>query len=416
MKLLIFLVVVTSAPLVAEVTYAKEIARILAERCTQCHRSGDIGPMALTSYDLAVAYAPDIKRVIEEGIMPPWKPSEGHERFKGAFALKPEEKTDLLSWIAGGTPFGVEADLPQTEPQSGEWTLGSPDLVLSMPQTFSPERGKDVYRCFVLPTGMDSDKFVNAIDVLPGNRRIVHHVILYLDSSGDAEKLDAQDAAPGYDCYGGPGFGLNGSNIVGLLLNGFTLGGWAPGARAQFLPEGVGMKLGRSAKVVMQVHYYTGGRTGEDQTTIGLYFNKEKVRKPLYYLPVVQSKLNIKAGDPASVATAEFPVMPFFDMKVINVFPHMHLLGTQISLEKEYAGTSSLLIGIDKWDFNWQGAYQFIQPVSMPALSRVKLRCQYDNSVNNPRNPSNPLKDVKWGEGTEDEMCLAFVGVTFDRF
>lgn len=416
MKWILWLGVAGALPLVGEVTYTREVSRILAERCTQCHRSGDIGPMALTTYDLAVSYAPDIERVVEAGIMPPWKPSEGHGKFLGAFALKQEEKLDLLSWIRNGTPYGNAADLPESQAPSGEWTLGEPDLLLKMPAAYSPQKGKDVYRCFVLPTGLTQDQYVNAIDVVPGNRRIVHHVLLYLDSSGEAEKLDAADAEPGYDCYGGPGFGLNGSNIIGLLLNGFTLGGWAPGARAQYLPAGVGMKLGRSAKVVMQVHYYTGGRSGEDQTAVGLYFNKEPVRKPLYYLPVVQTRLLIRAGDPASVATAEFPVMPFFDMKVINVFPHMHLLGTKIHLEKEYAGEKSLLIGIEQWDFNWQGAYQFLQPVAMPQLSRLRLRCQYDNSVNNPRNPSNPLKDVRWGEGTEDEMCLAFVGVTFDRF
>jgi hypothetical protein len=416
MKFFLLVLIGGVLPLAAEVTYAKHVSRILSDRCAQCHRPGDIAPMSLLTYDDAVAYAPDIKRVIEEGIMPPWKPTEGHEKFKGAFALKPEEKADLLSWIDGGTPMGDPADLPEEKPASGEWALGAPDLVLKMPQVFAPERGKDIYRCFVLPTGLDEDKFVRAIDVLPGNRRVVHHVIAYLDSSGEAEKLDAKDEAPGYDCYGGPGFDINVSNIISLLLNGYTLGGWAPGARPQYLPEGVGMKLGKSARVVLQVHYYTGGRSGEDQTSIGLYFNKEEVKKTLYYLPVVQQRLDIKAGDPASVATADFNVVPFFEMTVINVFPHMHLLGTKISLEKDYAGEKSTMIAIDKWDFNWQGSYQFIEPIKFPALSRVRLRCQFDNSVNNPRNPSNPLKDVKWGEGTEDEMCLGFLGVTFDRF
>ncbi len=172
------------------------------------------------------------------------------------------------------------------------------------------------------------------------------------------------------------------------------------------------MQLGRRARIVLQVHYYTGGRTGEDQTSIGLYFNKEEVKRPLYYIPVVQTRLNIKAGDPASVATAELPNIFVPQLTVIDVFPHMHLLGTKIRVEKEFRGDRELMIEIDKWDFNWQGSYQFVEPVSIPLLGRVRLRCEYDNSVNNPRNPSNPLKDVRWGEGTEDEMCLAFLGVT----
>jgi hypothetical protein len=419
MKLQLFvgiLLLAAALPSRAEVTYTKQISRILADRCQTCHRAGDIAPFALNGYQDAVDFAADIKRVVEEGIMPPWKPSEGHGKFKGAFALKPEEKVDLLSWIAAGTPFGDEADLPESKPTKGDWSLGDPDLVVKMPAAFAPAKGKDIYRCFVLPTGLTEDKFVSAVDILPGNRQIVHHVILYLDATGEAEKLDAQDEAPGYDCYGGPGFELNVASVTSFLLNGYTLGGWAPGARAHHLPEGVGMQLGRRAKIVMQVHYYTGGRTGEDQTSVGLYFNKEAVKAPLYYLPVVQTRLNIKAGDPASVATAELSNIFVPEITVVDVFPHMHLLGTKIKLEKEFRGASELLIGIDKWDFNWQGAYQFEKPVSLPLTSRLKLRCEFDNSVNNPRNPSNPLKDVKWGEGTEDEMCLAFVGVTLTRF
>ncbi len=400
----------------AEVTYAKEVSRILAGRCQQCHRPGDIGPMTLMTYDDAVNYAPDIKRVVEEGIMPPWKPSESHGKFKGAFALKPEEKLDMLTWIANGTPMGDEADMPLAPEDKGVWVLGEPDLTVKMPAAYTPARGKDVYRCFVLPTGIDADRFVSAIDIVPGNRKIVHHVIVYLDPTGDSERLDAKDEEPGYDCYGGPGFEIGVSNLESLLFNGYTLGGWAPGARPEHLPKGIGMKIGKTARVVMQVHYYTGGRTGEDQTSVGLYFNKEKVEKQLYFVPVVQTRLDIPAGDAAHVATASFPVFPGLEMKVINVFPHMHLLGTKIEVEKLNRGDKERMILIDKWDFNWQGAYTFEEPVKMPAWSQLSLRCTFDNSVNNPKNPSNPLKNVKWGEGTEDEMCLAFVGVVFDRF
>jgi hypothetical protein len=400
----------------AEVTYTREVSRILNSRCGSCHRPGDVAPMSLLSYENAAAYAPDIERVVEAGLMPPWKPTESHGKFKGAFALKPEEKLDLLSWIRNGTPYGDEADLPEQEQREGEWVLGEPDLVLKMPVAFKPVRGKDIYRCFVLPTGLDADRFVSAIDVLPGNRRIVHHVIAYLDHTGAAEELDAQDEEPGYDCYGGPGFELGDTNLASLLLNGYMLGGWAPGARPERLPPGIGMRLGKNTRVVLQVHYYTNLREGEDQTTVGLYFNTEPVRKQLYYIPVVQPRLAIPAGEASHTVEAQFPVFPFLEMRVINVFPHMHLIGTKIEVEKQRGSARELLIGIDQWDFNWQGAYTFEEPVRLPAYSQVNLRCTYDNSVNNPRNPNNPLKVVRWGEGTEDEMCLAFLGVIFERF
>lgn len=400
----------------AAVTYAKEVSRILAAHCEQCHRPGDIGPMPLLTYMDAVDYAQDIKRVVEAGLMPPWKPTASHGVFKGTFALKPEEKADLLTWIANGTPLGNEEDLPPKPEVKGAWVLGQPDLTLAMPAAFTPTRGKDVYRCFVIPTGLDADRFVSAVDILPGNRKVVHHVILYLDASGEAEKLDAKDPEPGYDCYGGPGFDIGLSTLESLLLNGYTLGGWAPGARPDHLPAGVGMKLGKAAKIVMQVHYYTNVRTGEDRTSVGIYFNREPVQKSLYYIPVIQTRLNIPAGAAAHVASTSFPVLPGLEMQVLSAFPHMHLLGTKIELEKEYRGVKESMILIDRWDFNWQGSYLYEKPIEMPAAARVNLRCTYDNSVNNPRNPNNPLKDVKWGEGTEDEMCVAFLGVIFERF
>ncbi|MFN8939701.1 MAG: ascorbate-dependent monooxygenase [Acidobacteriota bacterium] len=413
---LILICFLATASLWAEVTYARQVSRILESRCASCHRPGDIGPMSLLTYDDAVAYSPDIERVVKDGIMPPWKPSDSHGTFKGAFALKPEEKADLLSWVAAGTPFGNEADLPERREQASGWLLGEPDLVVRMPQPYTPARGKDVYRCFVLPTGLDADQFVSAIDIEPGNRRIVHHVIVYIDSSGEAEKLDARDEEPGYDCYGGPGFDIGGSNIQSLLLNGYTLGGWAPGARADRLPQGIGMKLGKAARIVLQVHYYTGGRTGEDQTAVGLYFNQERVEKQLYYIPVVNTRLDIPAGNANYTVSAEFPVFPGLEMRVINAFPHMHMIGKRIELERQASGVRTRMMLIDQWDFNWQGAYTYVEPIRMPAFSQVNLRCTYDNSANNPRNPNNPLKNVRWGEGTEDEMCLAFLGVVFERF
>ena len=399
----------------AEVTYSREVSRILQSKCQQCHRPGDIAPMSLLTYDDAVNYADDIKRVVDQGIMPPWKPSEGAEKFKGAFNLSDQEKTDLLAWLANGTPLGDPADMPEPTAPKGDWVLGDPDLVLKMPQAFTPARGKDVYRCFVLPTGIEEDKWVTAIDILPGNRKEVHHVILYLDSTDQTEKLDAADPEPGYDCYGGPGFALSG-NLLNVLVNGYALGGWAPGARPERLPTGIGMKLGKNVRIVMQVHYNTLLRAGEDQTSIGLYFSQEPIKKQLFYLPVVNTSFKIPAGNASYVAKAQFPVVPGLEMQVINVFPHMHLLGTKIEVESEIRGEKANLITINNWDFNWQGAYTFNEAIPMPAFGLLNLRCTFDNSINNPKNPNNPLKDVRWGEGTTDEMCLALLGVTFNFF
>ena len=418
---LLFIGLLTTLPLAAEATYAKEVSRIVQGKCQQCHRPNDIAPFALTTYDDVVAWSEDIKRVVNAGLMPPWKPVAGHGEFRDSFALTAQEKIDLLAWIDGGTPMGDQADMPEVLPARSEWSLGEPDLTVKMAETYTPPRGRDTYRCFVLPTGLSADKYVSAIDVVPGNRQSVHHVILYLDSTGKAQELDAADEGPGYNCLGGPGTPIAGNlsladlgNLASALT--YTLGGWAPGTRAHLLPEGVGIPLSSKARIVMQVHYYSAVSREPDQTRVGIYYAQTKVEKPMFFLPIVQQRLNIPAGKADHEETTTFTVPLLLDNHVINVFPHMHLLGQEIKMEMTRGTNTTPLILIDKWDFNWQGPYTYTNPLAIAAGATVRLTCKYDNSVNNPRNPSDPPKRVTWGEGTEDEMCVAFLGVTLDRF
>ena len=414
---LLFALTLSSAFAYGQPTYAREVSRIVQGKCQQCHRPNDIAPMAFSTYDQLVDWAPDIKRVVNEGIMPPWKPVAGHGKFRDAFGLTAQEKQDLIAWIDGGTPMGDEADMPDPLADRGEWALGDPDKVVKMTEPFTPLRGRDTYRCFVIDPQLTEDKYVSAVDVLPGNRKSVHHVILYLDSSGKAEQLDAADEGPGYSCLGGPGtfdFSLNSLTDTDALN--VTLGGWAPGARPHHLPTGVGMFLPKKAKIVMQVHYYTNVSLDADQTRLGLYYAPGNVERRLFFLPLAQTNLAIPAGDPAHQARPlQFPIFPGIQGKVINVFPHMHLLGTDIKVEATRLGKTETLIWIDKWDFNWQGSYTYEEPVTIPVGTTLSLSCTYDNSANNPRNPSNPPKTVRWGEQTTDEMCVGFLGVTLDQ-
>jgi hypothetical protein len=394
-------------PSMAQPTYSKEVSRIIQSKCQFCHRPNDIAPFALMNYRDASIWAEDILRVVTERIMPPWKPVAGHGEFRGSYALSEEERQAIISWVNAGAPEGDPSDLPEPTVQNGEWQLGEPDMVVEMKEPYTPPRGKDTYRCFVVSNPSDETLYVSAVDVHPGDRKIVHHVIMYIDEKGLAEKLDAKDEGPGYTCFGGPGFDLSFSSM---------LGGWAPGTIPRHLPEGIAIQIPRGGRLVMQVHYYAAGRTGEDQTKVALYFTKGNVKRRLFYIPVVNTRFEIPAGHASYEVKANFPVPPFFDAKVIQVFPHMHLLGRQIKLDYvEFRKDPKPGIYIDNWDFNWQGFYDYKDPVPLPALTDVRLSCVFDNSPNNPRNPSNPVKNVGWGEGTEDEMCLAFLGVTFDR-
>lgn len=416
------------AALPAQPTYSKEVARIMQSKCQGCHRPGDIAPFSLQNFEEVSPYVEDIRRVVDSRRMPPWKPVAGYGDFAAVRALSDEERKTILDWIDAGAPEGDRGELPEAPPPTRDWPLGDPDLVLQMPEAYSPPLGKDMYRCFVIPTGLEENRFVSAIDVLPGVRSSVHHVILYLDTTGDAERLDREEEGPGYTCYGGPGTSIvpSASNLsLGSLLSiGATLGGWAPGQRPQFLPKGIGMYLDARAKIVMQVHYYSTRRVGEDQTRLGLYFNREPVERRLLWLPVLpldergRLSMQIPAGEKDVEIKASFttPPLPLFDVSLIAIYPHMHLLGRKIALELQRRGEDpEPLIRIDDWNFNWQGSYTYSKPVKAPAGSTVRLACTYDNTIDNPYNPAKEPRLVTWGEGTEDEMCLAFLGITFDR-
>ncbi len=416
-SIVLFLVAVSSlTPAYAQPTYSREVAPIVQAKCQRCHRPNDIAPFALMNYDEANTWTEDIQRVLSDRIMPPWKPVPGHGTFKDSYGLTEDERQTILDWIGAGAPQGDPADLPEAAPVTGEWQLGDPDLVIQMPQSYDVPRKKDDYRCFVLPTNLDANKWVSAIQVLPGNKQIVHHVLLFIDTEGAADKLDGKDGNPGYTCYGGPGFDIQTPNSVAAALDlAGGLGGWVPGTRVQPLPDGVGLLLPKNGKVVMQVHYFPNGRPGPDQTKVGLYYSKVPVERRMRYLPLVNTTFKIQPGESNKEVTAKFQLPFFLDAHAIQIAPHMHLLGRKIKVELAIGKDTQDMIQIDDWDFNWQGFYTYKEPLALPALSTVKLTCNFDNTKDNPKNPSDPLKVVGWGEGTEDEMCLAFIGFTVDQ-
>lgn len=409
--LLLLLLATAALPLAAQPTYTKEVSRIMQEKCHICHQANDIAPFELSSYDDAVTYSEDIQRVLTAKTMPPWKPVEGHGTFKNNFGLTDDERATVLSWINSGMPMGDPSDMPDPLPPKGDWQQGEPDLVYAMAQPFDVPRVKDLYRCFVMPTGLDADRWIQSAEVVPGNRQVVHHVLLFIDETGVSDKLDGKDGKPGYDCFGGPGFDLT---------IGGSLGAWVPGMRPQVLPEGTAIALPKNSRVVMQVHYNNpGGLQVSDVTRVGLYNSTGPVSKHFLYLPIAPvplSKLVVPANVANTVFTQTYPVPPFLDAQLWQVGPHMHLLGRQVSVDVDLPkkqGTVPLIL-IDNWDFNWQGLYSLTEPVSVPAGSTIRLTCSYDNTANNPRNPNDPVQTVKWGEGTTDEMCIGFLGITLN--
>jgi len=389
-------------------TFSRDVAPILRQNCQQCHRPGQVGPFPLETYEQARKRAGDIAGQVADRQMPPWKPTPGvGPGFKHSRALAEGEIATLVAWAEGGAPEGNPAETPPAPSFGAEWTLGDPDLILEAPEGFAiPADGPDIYRCFVIPTAIPEDRYIAAIEYRPGNRKVVHHILAYVDTAGQGRKRDEADPGPGYSCFSGPGIEIHGD-----------LGGWAPGNEPTFLPDGVGRILPSNADVVMQVHYHPGGKPEVDRTRVGIYFARKPVKQVLHWGAALNQRMKVPAGatnheieagwkDPQ--AGWSVPV----DVTALAVTPHMHLLGRDITMTVTFPDGRDLdLIRIGDWDFNWQNTYYFAKPIDLPRGSILKVRSHYDNSAGNPRNPNSPPREVGWGEATTDEMCIGFLAV-----
>lgn len=386
------------------VTYAKDIAPILYQNCTTCHRAGEAAPLTLASYADAKKRAAQIAIVTNSRQMPPWK-ADSHGEFQDERRLTDAQIAQLKRWADSGAPEGNPQQTPPVPHFPAGWALGQPDLIVTPSEAYTvAAEGRDVYRCYVIPTHFAEDRYVSTLDVHPGNRAVVHHTIAYVDTSGAArQKEDAtHDGSPGYPEFGGLGF-----------LPAGMLGGWAPGSLPHPLPTDTGILLPKGADIVLEVHYHKDGKPETDRTQVALYFNKGQVARPVHLFPLVNTGLRLPPGDKDCVVKASLPVV--INTTLLTIFPHMHVLGRQMTVTATLPdGTQKMLVDVPDWDFNWQGFYAYKQPVHLPAGSRINLVAHYDNSADNPRNPSSPPKEVKWGEQTTDEMCLCYLGFTVD--
>jgi hypothetical protein len=411
-------------------TYHRHVAKILSDNCTTCHHDGDIAPMSLDTYEGASLWMARCLEEIAAGRMPPWQPTRGVGHFEGERGLTDREWATLAAWHESGMPEGKPRRRAKQPAYVDGWVLGTPDAVLAYDESFTvPGSGDDVYRCFPIRTDFGHDVFVQAFDIRPGDRRVVHHVVLYLDTTGESHQLDAAEEGPGYTCFGGPGltgFGDIDAGDIDIEAGqaSLVLGGWAPGNRPHRLPKGKGVRIPAGATVVMQVHYHPfPGESVDDRTEFGLYVTDDPSTEDVYLLPVVNMEFTIPPGAPAHEVTAvldpeqliaELTGFPIdVSAEIHSVLPHMHLLGKSIEVDLDLPdGTSQRLVEIERWDFDWQDSYHFRKPVQAPVGSRLRLRCVFDNSSSNPNNPNSPPQPVSWGERTVDEMALAFVAVT----
>jgi hypothetical protein len=325
--------------------------------------------------------------------------------------LTAAEIATLADWVDAGCPEGSPGDAPLPREWASDWSLGPPDLVLTPDQSYTlSSEGRDELRVYVLASGLTEGKWVAAVDFKPGNPRVVHHILSAYDVGARARKLDEADAGPGYRVFGG----------YGLIPSG-GLSGWAPGKRPQYLPDGIGRYLPAGADVLMQVHYHKSGKAESDRSSVGLYFAKAPVDKQIRGGMVLPPRsgffsrpdLRIPAGDARYEVAGSLEVPS--DVHLTGVSPHMHWLGKDFVLKAVRPdGSEVALIRIDRWNFNWQGTYDFAQPIALPKGTKVEMLAHFDNSAANPANPSSPPQEVRWGEQTTDEMCIGFLQWTLD--
>jgi peroxiredoxin len=398
-----------------KVTYYRDVLPILQEHCQACHRPGDVGPFSLMTYRQAVNWAGDIKEYTRDRKMPPWKPVDG-VAFHGERKLSDREIATLAEWVDGGTPEGDPKDAPAAKKFHDGWQLGKPDLELTVDDDFVlGASGPDLYRCFVLPTGLTKDQTVTAVDVRPGNRRVVHHAVLFVDTARAGRKLEAAEHKnPGKDDRG-PGYALP---LSLSFLPGFLpysgMGGWIPGLTPRYLPEGTGFHLPRGADLVLQLHYHRNGRVEKDRTTVGLYFAKKPAPHQLQGVVVPAHFVYLPAGAERYRVTGTTWIRQ--DCRLHTVVPHMHLLGREIKVTMTPpGGKPRTLIVINDWDFNWQEEYFLKEPLAVKAGTRFDVEGVFDNSARNPRNWNSPPRRVFFGLATTDEMCLAALAMTPDK-
>jgi len=380
-------------------TFNKDIAPILYQNCATCHRPGEVAPFSLLTYQDASKRAKLISAVTERRYMPPWKAEPGYGKFLDERRLSEAQIALLKEWADAGAPEGDAADKPPLPAFTDGWQNGKPDRILTLGSKFSLSAdGPDQFRCFVLPLGMDRDTFISSLEFRPDNRRVVHHALVFVDSSGSARARAAQGGGS-YPCFGGPGI-----PSAGLI------GGWAPGALPPPPNEDNARPVPQGSDLVVQIHFHPSGKAEMDQSSLGLTFSGPPKKGRTAAL-VLAPRIDIPAGDAHYLVKGQI-ILPR-DVEVVAIAPHSHYLGKDMKMTAHLPDGSTVpLIWIKDWDFNWQGAYFYEKPFMLPKDTRVELEVTFDNSENNPRNPAHPPVRVKWGEQTSDEMALAFLGVS----
>ncbi len=374
-------------PATGEVNYAKHIAPIFNQSCVGCHRTGEVAPFALTSYDDVLGWGDTIAEVIRDGRMPPWHANPDHGKFANDARLPDDAKQLIYDWVKNGMPEGDRADLPKPREFTDGWQIGKPDAVYKMPRSFEvPDHGVVPYQYFVLEEKFDEDTWIRAAELRPGNRAVVHHMIMFFVPP-DENDPDGSDA----------------------LTRGIAT--FAPGMPPMTMPEGHALRVPAGSRLVFQSHYTPNGSVQTDRSQVGLIFaDPESVQHEVYIDGTLNRRLKIPAGANNHEVRASHQIEQ--DSVLLWLTPHMHLRGKSFRFTARYPdGREEILLDVPRYDFNWQNVYKLSEPKRLPAATEIQMVAHYDNSADNPVNP-NPAETVRWGDQSWEEMMIGTMALT----
>lgn len=370
-----------AAPAASVPTFSKDVAPILYSRCVECHRQGEPAPMALTSYQDARPWAKAIKAAVLQHVMPPWLADPHYGAFKNARALSEHEVRTIAAWADGGAPEGDPKQTPAPPHFEPGWNIGKPDMVVDIGTDFDvPASGTVAYQYFSVPSNFTEDKWIQAAEIRPDKRAVIHHVIVFIQ---------------------GPNGEANQRREVGNLLVGY-----APGEQPlQFDPDTAKL-VKAGSKFLFQVHYTPNGKPVKDRTYVGLKFAKEPPKYRAITANALSRNFAIPAGDPDYEVKSTWTARE--DVALLGLMPHMHLRGKDFKYTVVYPdGRDQVILDVPKYDFNWQLEYEIQQPLMLPKGSRIDCVAHFDNSPNNKYNPD-PSKEVRWGDQTWEEMMIGW--------
>ncbi len=369
------------------VTYANQISRLLQRRCVECHRTGEIAPFALTDYDEVVGWAEMIREVVQDQRMPPWHAAPEHGQFANDRRLSDDEKKLLYQWIDDGAPLGDAAQRPEPETYVQGWQLPQqPDLVIPMRDRpyQVPAEGVVEYQYFVVDPQFREDKWVSMAECQPGNRQVVHHILVFAQPPG--------------------------SRPIGGERGGF-LAAYVPGLRARPYGPGMAKRVPAGSKLIFQLHYTPVGTAQQDLSSLGLVFlPADEVEQEVRTVAAVETDLKIPPHDANFQVDARSPKAPIA-VELLALMPHMHLRGKSFRYVAEFpGGKKETLLDVPRYDFNWQTAYRLQDPLRLPPGTQIHCTAHYDNSSANLANPD-PTQLVRWGDQTDDEMMIGYFDI-----